>query len=667
MIRARAVARSLRASGITFFAALALFLICWSTGQGLLAFLDSLILVVSGAIVVFRLLRYLARDSLWSLRNRLLVVYALIGVLPILLLFALVGAGAWALLDELAIYLANAELNRRVESLKGAIDSFLRVPPQFRKYAVPEIQQSLRLVLPDVVFYVDGPQGQQRYPSNAPPLNISPKWGNVNGLLVMNGRFYAWAHFNTRGEHVSAIAPLTDATVENLVPRLGAIALIDTHETKGQQVEVASVGTLRASRTNTGPNPDFRREVEHVSLPQPVNRFDIPLSWFATLSHYSLEAPNKAYGCVLWVYSRPSAVLRNYFSSSESLRGVLFDAVVALAILFFLVELVAIFIGVSLSRRIITAVNQLYEGTRRVNHGDFSHRIPVRAHDQIGELAESFNQMTGNLQRLLAIEKEKERLQTEIEIAREVQSQLYPKQAPPMCGLKLTVRCDPARIVSGDYYDYQTLSNSQLAFAIGDVAGKGISAALLMATLQASLRAQISWYQPYSDGNRSRLERAEGFSVATLVSLLNKQLYELTSPEKYATFFFGFFDETTRTLQYTNAGHLPPLLFRDGEVMRLDSNGMIIGAFPWASYGEGYLRLKPGDLLVCYTDGITEPENAYGEMFGQERLIELIQKHIQEEDQEIIRIVLDTVRGWSGGPELHDDMTLLLAREVESA
>ncbi len=127
------------------------------------------------------------------------------------------------------------------------------------------------------------------------------------------------------------------------------------------------------------------------------------------------------------------------------------------------------------------------------------------------------------------------------------------------------------------------------------------------------------------------------------------------------------FDEPTRTLTYTNAGHLSPLLFRNGDVVSLDSNGTVVGAFPFSLYNESRLIMSPGDLLVCYTDGITEPENAYGEMFGEERLVELVHKHANREDQEIVQVVLEAVRSWTGTPELHDDMTLLLAREVEAA
>jgi sigma-B regulation protein RsbU (phosphoserine phosphatase) len=127
------------------------------------------------------------------------------------------------------------------------------------------------------------------------------------------------------------------------------------------------------------------------------------------------------------------------------------------------------------------------------------------------------------------------------------------------------------------------------------------------------------------------------------------------------------FDQQSRKLTYTNAGHLSPLLFRNGSVVPLDSNGTVVGAFPFSQYDKSSMTLSADDLLVCYTDGITEPENAYGEMFGEERLIELVQKHAHDQDHEIIRIVLDAVRSWTGTPELQDDMTLLLAREMQTA
>ncbi len=669
MSRVREVARRLGKTGIAFLIALLLCVVFYFTGHGELLALDVLALIPLVAIVGFRALRSLRRNSLWSVRNRLLFVYGLFGVLPILLLFALVGLGAWALMNELAIYLASSALDRRLDSVNSAVEALRDMPATQRPYAAPEIIKAFGHALPGITFYVKDETGDHRYPPEAPPLDVPPGWKNVDGLLVLNSHFYGWAHFIDSKEEITALAPLSNEMVENLVPHLGVIALVETHEKHNNEVP-ASAGSLNitdnSNKSSKHPDLKFTFNTTTYSpgrrIPPAMNRLDIPVLWPSTRPHFHLDTPNKTFEGVLWVYSRPSAVLRSFFSSSEVLRGVLFDVVITIAILFFLVELVAVLIGVRLSRRITRAVNQLYEGTRRVIHGDFTHRIAVSNRDQLGELSESFNQMTINLERLLVIEKEKERLQTELEIAREVQAQLYPKEEPPRAGLQVTARCDPARMVSGDYYDYQALVRGKIAFAIGDIAGKGISAALLMATLQAALRANVSQSQP-GQGNQSA--ECPDLDPATLVSKLNQQICAHTSPEKYATFFFALYDETTRTLTYTNAGHLSPLLFRNGDVVSLDSNGTVVGAFPFSKYGESSLTMAPADLLVCYTDGITEPANAYDEEFGEQRLIELVKKHAHRDDHEIIRIIFDAVRSWTGTPELHDDMTLLLARQVQ--
>ncbi len=668
MSRARQAVHRLGKSGIAFLIGLCLFALFYFFGQPLFAFLVAVAMVPITFVVLFRGFKWLRGHALWSLRNRLLVVYTLIGVLPIALLFLLIGLSGWALMSELAIYLASSALDRRLDSLQSAVQGLERISPPERGMAVSHFAEAFEHSFPGIAFYFRDQTGIHSYPANAPQLIVPPNWGNVSGLLVWNHRFYGWAHARQDNGAITVLAPLSNQLVENLVPNLGSIALLEMDER--HRDNTATAGALGAGEHRRG-DVDVQVNIDGTTasgrlgrrIPPPVNRFDIPVLMPSTRRHYHLDTPGKTYPGVLLVESRPSAVLRTFFAGTEELRGVLFDTVIAVAILFLVVELVAIWIGVRLSRRMTGAVNQLYEGTRRVIHGDFHNRIAVRDHDQLGELSQSFNRMTENLERLMAVEKEKERLQTEIEIAREVQSQLYPKAAPPTCGLQLTVRCDPARMVSGDYYDYQNIGGGKLAFAIGDVAGKGISAALLMATLQAALRAQINSYHPV--GNESNGTRS--IDAAVLVSALNKQLYAHTSPEKYATFFFALFDEPSRSLTYTNAGHLSPLLFRGEEVLPLDSNGTVVGAFPFAKYDESCLSMTPGDLLVCYTDGITEPENAYGEMFGEERLIELVRKYIHREDGEIVALILEAVRSWTGTPELQDDMTLLLAREVQPA
>ena len=153
-------------------------------------------------------------------------------------------------------------------------------------------------------------------------------------------------------------------------------------------------------------------------------------------------------------------------------------------------------------------------------------------------------------------------------------------------------------------------------------------------------------------------------STAKLVAMLNRQLYESTTAEKFASFYYGIYDEGKCRLHYTNAGHLPPIFIRDGKATRLDISGLVIGAFPDVSYEEHSIDLRRGDLLVAFTDGITEPENEYGEEFGDRRLIELLLLNAHKPLEELIAVVTTAVNEWQSSPEPMDDMTLLLARRI---
>jgi sigma-B regulation protein RsbU (phosphoserine phosphatase) len=397
-----------------------------------------------------------------------------------------------------------------------------------------------------------------------------------------------------------------------------------------------------------------------------VNRFDLDVRWVSLLpvKHWlEAEADDAA---LLLVHTRYSAILNIILSNKvDDFQGLVPIALLVISITFLVVELIALVIGVSLTRTVTGAVHSLYEGTQRVMHGDFSHRITVSGRDQLADLSKSFNSMTENLEKLLIVAKEKERLQAELALALEVQEQLYPKTAPVFKTIRVTGMCQPARTVSGDYYDYQKLSPSRLAFAIGDVAGKGISAALLMAGIQSAMRMEL---RASFEGKELAppSARTNGFrlSTARLVSELNQQLHATTSPEKFATFCIALYDDETGMLTYTNAGHLPPILIHDGRSTPLDINGTVVGAFPSSKYDESKVELRAGDLLVCYTDGITEPENEYGEMFGEDRLVELVSRNVHRSDEQIMELVLSSVHDWTASEELQDDMTMLLARRL---
>jgi sigma-B regulation protein RsbU (phosphoserine phosphatase) len=394
-----------------------------------------------------------------------------------------------------------------------------------------------------------------------------------------------------------------------------------------------------------------------------VNRLDRDVGGLSQVAVSDWANPDKNRFAVLLVHTHASEILQIIFSRKvDELQVLVPILLIAVSIAFLIVELVSLVIGISLTRTITGAVHSLYHGTQRVMEGSFSHRITASGRDQLADLSRSFNTMTENLERLLAVAKEKERLQAEVEIAREVQEQLYPKTIPTLKSVSVIGLCHPARMVSGDYYDYQKLAGNKLAIAIGDVAGKGISAALLMASIQSAMRMELRASLELASPSPTPLNGSR-LSTARMVSELNQQLHATSAPEKFATFFFALYDEDSRIVTYTNAGHMPPILIRDGGSTLLDINGTVVGAFPFSQYDESKIELRSGDLLVCYTDGITEPENEYGEMFGEERLIELVAKHSERDDRQIIETVMESVRQWTGAPELSDDMTVLLVRK----
>jgi sigma-B regulation protein RsbU (phosphoserine phosphatase) len=316
----------------------------------------------------------------------------------------------------------------------------------------------------------------------------------------------------------------------------------------------------------------------------------------------------------------------------------------------------------------------LHEATQHVDKGDFSHRIPVKSADQLAHLALSFNSMTESIEKLILEQKEKQRLENELAIAQEVQAQLFPRQISDLESLEVHGFCRPARTVSGDYYDFVTASSHKLILAAGDISGKGISAALLMATIHSAVRAYSMESMPQlrepvavgavAGSGRLMATWPDGVEVSpgALLGLLNHQLYESTPPEKYATLFLAVYDGRSHQLTYSNGGHLPPILIReDGSIRRLEAGGTVVGLFDNMTYDEGSVEMSPGEVFLAYSDGITEPENEFGE-FGESRLIELVRDNRHLPLPQISQIVTQAVDNWIGDNEQPDDVTLVLAR-----
>jgi serine phosphatase RsbU (regulator of sigma subunit)/predicted enzyme related to lactoylglutathione lyase len=262
-----------------------------------------------------------------------------------------------------------------------------------------------------------------------------------------------------------------------------------------------------------------------------------------------------------------------------------------------------------------------------------------------------FDELTSGVEarrRELAQKLESERRAAqELEIAKQVQSRLFPQIHPEAQTLEYAGLCLPARQVGGDYFDFLDLGQRQLGLVIGDVSGKGIAAALLMANLQANLRSQSAL----------ALDHPE-----LLLQSVNRLFYENTTDSAYASLFFAVYDDQGRRLRYANCGHLSGLILRnDNTCQRLSSTGTLLGLFPHWECSIGECTLNPGDMLALYTDGITEASDTDGKEFGEERLIETLRQHRVQPCQFALDAITSEVRSLNPGDQ-HDDITLILAK-----
>ncbi len=370
------------------------------------------------------------------------------------------------------------------------------------------------------------------------------------------------------------------------------------------------------------------------------------------------QEPDRPAETILFIELSTSRLIHNVFRSESNVSRTILGVLEIVVGFFVAVELLSLIAGILVTRSITSAVHNLDRGTEFIRRGDFSHRIVVKSDDQLGALAKSFNQMTEYVQTLVKERVQKERLERELEIAKEVQEQLFPKQAPQMNKMELSGLCLPARIVSGDYYDFLQLDKERMGLALGDICGKGISAALLMANLQATLRSNVFARGPHS---LSESDSADGH-VAAVVKILNKQIYNFTSANKFASFFYAVYDESQSRLTYCNAGHNPPLYFNKQGFQRLATGGTVVGIFPDADFEQETIQLQSGDIFLAYTDGIVESVNEYGEEFGEQRLIDLIRHKSDLPAEQLQKSIVEEVLGWAYEEERDDDMTLIVAR-----
>ena len=606
--------------------------------------------IVAAFYLLYRFWTAWRSELLWSLRNRLILAYLFIAFVPILLILILASIGAQILYSQLAAYLLYHDIEDRTELLS---DSAAHIAAAEATLPASMDEATLEKGLAAQVEIAEGkklPGLRVNFAANPGYFRAvaGPEAKSFAGLVQTGGQIRLVGMTGAespRGLRLIELSVPVDAEfLEGVAPDLGPIEV-----SLAQRVlEPTAVHIGTKFYKGVGRVLTQRRQL----LPA-QSWMDPEVDGFSQLAAVYLGEDGtveRDHPVFAFFRARRSELNHRIFASIGELSGAKVFELELIALIFLLIEIAALVIGVVLTRAITRTVSDLYRATQFVQEGNFSHRVRVERQDQLGVLGESFNSMTNSISRLIDEQKHLQRLENEISIAREVQDQLFPRNLPHVAGVEIEAICRAARSVSGDYYDFIQLSESRVAFAIADISGKGISAALLMASLQAALRSQLL------------TPEGEKMSTAELVGRLNKHLVRNTGDDRFATFFIAVYDIATRKLRYTNAGHLPGFCLWDGKGIHLDKGGIVLGVVEDYGYQEGCVDVPADAVLIGYSDGLVEPENAYGEEFGVSRLEAAAQRVRQATPKKIAESLMTTAEEWSGSPEQADDMTVIVAK-----
>jgi phosphoserine phosphatase RsbU/P len=635
---------------------------------------------IYGTIVLlnlgFHLARRLKDRFFWRVRNRVVGSFIFVGLIPLLLIAGVVYLSGYALLGQLAShYLTESmdDLEEEILRISVQMAQLLPLEPGAQAFETSTqrviAENSKRFPRMAVLWIQPSTDGGYEIKQRVDPLRILPALERLPvGKWLAGKQFFHDLVVQDRTAWFISIQTLprwSSSALALMVPLDGNIQSL-MEKDKSVYAEFVAVGKTKVTKTRTSISVEFENQ-DHLATEEELrphleslntrakNESQRMISWGALVDGFDLTTGNR--GIISFALFRVpiAALYQTYLVGTEEAGKVLFTLIPILLGLLAVAELISFMIGFTINRRITQSVNDIYQGTMALQKGELQHRIPVRRHDQLGLLAHSFNQMSGSITRLLEEVSEKKRLEQELEIAREVQASLFPKQLPHAPGVAVFGGCEPARVVSGDYYDFIFMDDTRLHIIVGDISGKGISAALLMANLQAAIRNQLMALKEPASNNPET-------SLASLMEQLNQQIFENSPSEKYATLFALRYDAGTCRLAYCNAGHLPPYLLLNGSVKRLEAGGTVLGLFSDTAYTAASVELPAGATLAIFTDGVTEAVNENDEEFGEDRLLEALRESRAATPEGIYHHVINRVQRWQGNMKQQDDITLIIAK-----
>ncbi len=684
-------------------------LVEWAAGTtivgGLLGTLARLGIIVGGAIVGWWLFQRARTRLLWRVRERLIVSYLFIGVVPALLIAVFFLFGMLLLVFGVSAYLFTTTINAVTAEAqtiaRAAAEDLERSQGGASVQAILDRHASRgQLHFPGVSFVLVPRQADAtRQPSMGPapapdgrmaslvragawthmaPPDRIPAWIKEDGVLSHGGgddpiELVVRAVARSRSQDWSVVVdvPLDEAvwTATDETTGIQMVELTPDAPSVDSASGGGAAGAARVATEVTQSSAERARFILRYITTRTGGKWVFEPFVFIPIQDWVSEstatAP-RADGVTARIRVAPVDLLRRLASAQGRIQGQDMATLIALVlviivVLFLVIEGAALAMGWALARSITGSVHALFHGTERLRLGDLGHRIPIRSRDQLGELAESFNAMTANIETLLEQAAEKRRLEEELRIAREIQMSLLPRQAAPMPGLALAALCVPAREVGGDYYDFFALGPRRLGLLVADVAGKGTSAALYMAELKGLMLSLSQIHE----------------SPRTLLIEVNRIIAANLDSRSFITMMYAVVDLERRTLTYARAGHTP-LIHRSTasptQAELVAPSGMVVGLqidgleHRFAELLEEVtVPLVDGDVFLLYTDGLSEAMNAEGDLFGEERLRLLVEEHGGLGSDGLRERIVRDVEAHVGGADPHDDMTLIVVTVDQGA
>jgi phosphoserine phosphatase RsbU/P len=587
---------------------------------------------------VFRATAYFVDKLLWRLRRRLIVTYLLIGLLPLTLLLALTGLIGYLVILESNARLVQKQLANRLSEAqvitRSLAEELSRAEPATLNARLNDLTRTWQPIFPDV------------------RLRIVREKEGLPAWTMAQAESHGWIMHASNADEAREVYGFHSVRLRQGDPawlqvRYGVAGLSEQlSRATGLQVNTGHA-SLELLRTVNG---ETQLEVKASSQTVAGLPIFVPMREWDSGREVEAEALHLDPGFLL-----PANLWQGFmrFRQESAMGYVLFWTIGGISVIFALIAAFAVTAAMVMTRSVTNAVYYLYEGTQRVEAGDLENEIRVIGHDQLGELGHSFNRMIRSLRELLRVSVEKQRLDQEMKIAAQVQARLFPRTLPKLASLDLAEGvCQPARTVSGDYFDYFEITPGLLGLVVADVCGKGVSAALLMANLQAHLRSQALTVS------------TQPRDLCAIIKYVNQRIVEASPDSSYVTLFYAEYDEAASTLCYVNAGHNPPMILRGDDALHLTEGGTVVGLFKDSEYVATSVPLVSGDLFVAFTDGLLEARNPQDEELGEERLLLWLQAQSTASAEAIKQDILQRVATWAGHAEQEDDLTLLVWRKL---